>query len=261
MGGGAMPEQGGGGKKKKKSLDATINVVPAIDLLSCLITFLLYAAVWTQISRLQVQQLGTGAPELATLEQQQKSLAVTLAVGERGMALLVGDSSYDIPNLGRSPEGVDAKASALNLPSSTVVDSHHNLIISDQANFCLRSVDPLTNIINSFCGQCTHPGYDGDGVPCSAAMLRSSQGQSAAPAGRSASTKRSWTGPSRSASTARRSPTRRRRSRSARSRNRTLPQRSGAGQSACVPVEGECVWAPGDPIPKTSTAMESTLPG
>ena len=107
MSGGSMPEQGGGGgKKKKKALDANINVVPAIDLLSCCIAFLLYAAVWTQISRLQVQQLGTGAPEQAPAEQQQKALAVTLAVGERGMALLVGDSSYEIPPLGRSPEGV-----------------------------------------------------------------------------------------------------------------------------------------------------------
>jgi biopolymer transport protein TolR len=107
MSGGAMPEQGGGGgKKKKKALDATINVVPAIDLLSCCITFLLYTAVWTQISRLQVQQLGVGAPEPTPLEQPQKALAVTLAVGERGMALTVGDASYDIPSLGRSPEGV-----------------------------------------------------------------------------------------------------------------------------------------------------------
>jgi len=106
MSGGAMPEQGGGGRKKKKALDANINVVPAIDLLSCCITFLLYTAVWTQISRLQVQQLGTGAPDLSSIEQQQKSLAVTLAVGERGMALMVGDASYDIPSLGRSPEGV-----------------------------------------------------------------------------------------------------------------------------------------------------------
>jgi biopolymer transport protein ExbD len=105
MSGGAMPEQGGGGRKKKKALDATINVVPAIDLLSCCITFLLYTAVWTQISRLQVQQLGTGAPEPTTVEQQQKALAVTLAVGERGMALTVGDASYEIPSLGRSPEG------------------------------------------------------------------------------------------------------------------------------------------------------------
>jgi biopolymer transport protein ExbD len=106
MSGGAMPEQGGGGRKKKKALDAVINVVPAIDLLSCCITFLLYTAVWTQISRLQVQQLGMGAPEPTPLEQPQKALAVTLAVGERGMALTVGDASYDIPSLGRSPEGL-----------------------------------------------------------------------------------------------------------------------------------------------------------
>jgi biopolymer transport protein ExbD len=92
-------------ERKKKELDAVINVVPAIDLLSCCITFLLYTAVWTQISRLQVQQLGSGAPDPAVIEQQQKALAVTLAVGERGMALTVGDVNYDIPLLGRSPEG------------------------------------------------------------------------------------------------------------------------------------------------------------
>ncbi len=114
MGGGAMPEQGGGGKKKKKSLDATINVVPAIDLLSCLITFLLYAAVWTQISRLQVQQLGTGAPDPAQLEQQQKSLMVTLVMGERGFNLSTSaGTSIDVPSLGRTSEGTtqfDVKA-------------------------------------------------------------------------------------------------------------------------------------------------------
>jgi biopolymer transport protein ExbD len=105
MGGGAMPEQGGGGKKKKKSLDATINVVPAIDLLSCLITFLLYAAVWTQISRLQVQQLGSGAPEPTTLEQ--KSLIVTLAMGERGFNLSTSaGTTFEVPSLGRTSEGL-----------------------------------------------------------------------------------------------------------------------------------------------------------
>ena len=105
MGGGAMPEQGGGGKKRKKSLDAVINVVPAIDLLSCCITFLLYTAVWTQISRLQVQQLGTGAPEPTTAEQKQ-TLLVTLAMGERGYNLSTSaGTSVDIPTLGRDADG------------------------------------------------------------------------------------------------------------------------------------------------------------
>jgi biopolymer transport protein ExbD len=106
MGGGAMPEQGGGHGRKKKALDANLNVVPAIDLLSCCISFLLFTAVWTQISRLQVQQLGAGAPDPAAVENPQKALALTLAVGERGMTLAVGDASYEIPNLGRSAEGV-----------------------------------------------------------------------------------------------------------------------------------------------------------
>jgi biopolymer transport protein ExbD len=105
MGGGAMPEEGGGGKKKKKALDAVINVVPAIDLLSCCISFLLFTAVWTQISRLQVQQLGTGAPEPPAAEQQ-KSLVVTLAVGERGFSLSTSNgSSQEIPSLGRTGDG------------------------------------------------------------------------------------------------------------------------------------------------------------
>jgi len=104
MGGGGMPEQGGGGKHKKKSLDAVINVVPAIDLLSCCIAFLLYTAVWTQISRLQVQQLGTGTPESET--DPQKQMIVTLAMGERGFALTTNmGASYEIPNLGRDQDG------------------------------------------------------------------------------------------------------------------------------------------------------------
>ena len=103
MAGGGVPEEGG--KKKKKSLDAVINVVPAIDLLSCCITFLLYTAVWTQISRLQVMQLGTGAPEPTAAEQKQ-TLLVTLAMGERGFNLSTSaGSSVDIPTLGRDAEG------------------------------------------------------------------------------------------------------------------------------------------------------------
>lgn len=105
MGGGAMPEEGGGHKKRRRSLDAVINVVPAIDLLSCCISFLLFTAVWTQISRLQVQQLGTGAPDPETTEQKQQ-LIVTLAMGERGFALSTSaGTSIEIPALGRGEKG------------------------------------------------------------------------------------------------------------------------------------------------------------
>lgn len=53
---GAAPSSpsGNGGKKP---LDAAINLVPFIDLLSCCISFLLITAVWVQISWLQAQEV------------------------------------------------------------------------------------------------------------------------------------------------------------------------------------------------------------
>ncbi len=103
MGGGAMPEEGGHGRKKK-SLDAVINVVPAIDLLSCCISFLLFTAVWTQISRLQVQQPGMGGPPPTA--EQLKQLQITLSLTERGYQLATSaGATVEIPSLGRSPDG------------------------------------------------------------------------------------------------------------------------------------------------------------
>jgi biopolymer transport protein TolR len=101
-GGGAMPE-GGGGKRKRKALDAVINVIPAIDLLSCCIAFLLYTAVWTQISRLQAQQFGTPTEQAP---EPQKALTVTLVVGARGYLLQTSaGANFEIPPLGRSGDG------------------------------------------------------------------------------------------------------------------------------------------------------------
>lgn len=47
---------GGGSSGRKKTLDAEVNLVPFIDLLSMCICFLLMTAVWTQLSSVQVKQ-------------------------------------------------------------------------------------------------------------------------------------------------------------------------------------------------------------
>jgi len=102
-GGGALMPEGGGGKRKRKALDATINVIPAIDLLSCCIAFLLFTAVWTQISRLQAQQFGTPTDQPP---EPQKSITVTLVVGARGFVLQTSaGASFEIPPLGRTVDG------------------------------------------------------------------------------------------------------------------------------------------------------------
>ncbi|MFZ5479405.1 MAG: ExbD/TolR family protein [Myxococcota bacterium] len=45
-----------GGKGRGKNMNVDLNLVPFIDFLSCLIAFLMIAAVWTQIASLDVEQ-------------------------------------------------------------------------------------------------------------------------------------------------------------------------------------------------------------
>jgi biopolymer transport protein ExbD len=45
-----------GGKGRGKSMMVDLNLVPFIDFMSCLIAFLMIAAVWTQIASLDVEQ-------------------------------------------------------------------------------------------------------------------------------------------------------------------------------------------------------------
>jgi sugar lactone lactonase YvrE len=79
-------------------------------------------------------------------------------------------------------DGGPANQARLDLPSSVVVDSRGNIIISDQANYRLRMVDE-NGIIATICGTGT-PGYSGDDGPAMQAQINAPKGQSAPPAGR-----------------------------------------------------------------------------
>jgi len=106
MGGAAPTPTGKGGKKP---LDAQINLVPFIDLLSCCISFLLITAVWTQLARMDVQQKGQGAAG-AQDENQQPQVQLTLYIDKDGytFAKSTGESTpipmkgddYDFGKLG-----------------------------------------------------------------------------------------------------------------------------------------------------------------
>jgi biopolymer transport protein TolR len=87
-----------GNKGGKKSLNANLNLVPYIDLLTCMVAFLLITAVWTQLARLQTQQKGQGqAGEETPPELQVK---VVILVNQEGFNLVVGQEQTPIPKKG-----------------------------------------------------------------------------------------------------------------------------------------------------------------
>jgi len=71
------------GKGGKKPLDASINLVPFIDLLSCCISFLLITAVWTQLSRMDVTQKSK-APSGAVEDNPTPKVTLTLYIDKDG---------------------------------------------------------------------------------------------------------------------------------------------------------------------------------
>jgi biopolymer transport protein TolR len=81
MGGAAPTPSGKGGKK---ALDAQINLVPFIDLLSCCLSFLLITAVWTQLARMDVTQKGQGAAGSTDEKPPEPTVNLTLYIDKDG---------------------------------------------------------------------------------------------------------------------------------------------------------------------------------
>src|SRR5579872_7347150 len=85
------------GKGGKKPLDASINLVPFIDLLSCCISFLLITAVWTQLARMDVTQKSK-APAGAVDEPPTPTVQLTLFIDKDGYTFIYSTGeSTEIP--------------------------------------------------------------------------------------------------------------------------------------------------------------------
>ncbi len=84
MGGAAAEPTGKGGKK---SLDATINLVPYIDMLMTIMTFLMMTAVWTQIAMLEVQNASGGAEAQPEEPDPNKPKAIMILAGKEMLSI------------------------------------------------------------------------------------------------------------------------------------------------------------------------------
>jgi biopolymer transport protein ExbD len=87
----------GGRGDRRKPLSADLNLVAYIDLLTCMVAFLLITAVWTQLARLPVQQKGQGESG-AELRPPETKIAVL--VHQDGFSLMVNQEQQPIAEKG-----------------------------------------------------------------------------------------------------------------------------------------------------------------
>jgi biopolymer transport protein ExbD len=85
-GGGAMPSASSGGKK---TVDFQLNLIPMIDLLSVLISFLLMTAVWTQVSRIDVKQQPNLPSDEPTPPPDEEKINLTVLIKASGYTISV----------------------------------------------------------------------------------------------------------------------------------------------------------------------------
>ena len=87
-----------GGKSGKKPLNADLNLVPYIDLLTCMVAFLLITAVWSQLARLNVHQKGQGQAGEDTPPE--KVFKLIVLVNGEGFNLVADQDQQPIPKKG-----------------------------------------------------------------------------------------------------------------------------------------------------------------
>jgi biopolymer transport protein ExbD len=87
-----------GGKSGKKAVNADLNLVPYIDLLTCMVAFLLITAVWSQLARLEAHQKGQGQAGEETPPE--KIVKLVVVVNGEGFNLVAGEDQQPIPKRG-----------------------------------------------------------------------------------------------------------------------------------------------------------------
>ncbi len=94
----------------KKSVDFSLNLVPFIDLLSVLITFLLATAVWTQVARIDARPQPSGGDMAEPVEVTErlevtiKASGYTVRFGEDATEIAKSAEGYDVAALSRAVE-------------------------------------------------------------------------------------------------------------------------------------------------------------
>jgi biopolymer transport protein TolR len=119
-----------GGKGGKKSVNADLNLVPYIDLLTCMVAFLLITAVWSQLARLEAHQKGQGQAGEDTPPE--KVFKLVVVVNADGYNLVADQDQQPIPKKGDQYD-VEKLASELKKIKDTHADKNDIQVASEDA--------------------------------------------------------------------------------------------------------------------------------
>jgi len=117
-----------GGKSGKKSVNADLNLVPYIDLLTCMVAFLLITAVWSQLARLEAHQKGQGQAGEDTPPE--KVFKLVVVVNADGYNLVADQDQQPIPKKGDQYD-LEKLASELKKIKDTHVDKNDIQVASE----------------------------------------------------------------------------------------------------------------------------------
>jgi biopolymer transport protein ExbD len=98
--GGPSPEEGKGGKRP---LDYPLNLVPYIDLMSVLICFLMATAIWTTMTRINVDQATKSTSQQQSNEEDKRVLNIVL----HAQGIDIGYSQEAVTKIPKGSEGYD----------------------------------------------------------------------------------------------------------------------------------------------------------
>lgn len=88
-----------GGKKRGRAKSVELNLVPFIDLMSVLITFLLITAVWTQVNMMQIGSslYGKQLDDEKPIPPPKSDVVLKVDIKEVGYVLTVGKQVINLP--------------------------------------------------------------------------------------------------------------------------------------------------------------------
>jgi len=134
-----------GGKGGKKQLNADLNLVPYIDLLTCMVSFLLITAVWTQLARLEAKQKAQG--QASTDEQPPTpTVKITVVINDTGYNLVVDQDQTPIPKIDEKNYDTEALQTQLKKLKESHQDKNDVIVASEdtiQFELVVKTMDAV----------------------------------------------------------------------------------------------------------------------